>query len=1112
MSKFLFPIWLQILVLLALIAAPHRTHAAEPATPPFTTVAPALTEARQQLAQFPADAAPDSLAGQKRAALQKKVTLLEEVAQLTEQKKLADADTAARAQRLAAAKKELETVNSTAATKPAATQPTREGFESLKTQLAEKRRQVQQIKDAMTQRTARIEDLANLIARAKARDDTAQKRIADLTPQITAAPEGEPRALLELQTSNARLDSDNAKLLTQSLIAERSTAGGPESLPRAELAVAERQLELLQQDYSAYSASMAKMLADETQKQQQEIDRQKQEAARATDPVLKFEAQMKSRIAAVAKDKGQVESFLLTSRQEIAEQQKRTALDKEEQTNLQELLKRTGGAVKASDRIKRLLETLRQRRQSLTRLIGSGIDEKTDDFRAKRFELEDRLATLDDKWTTGHDKAFTGRENDTAAQSRARALLNEHRAALQDEKEMLTDAIASGDRLQALYLQRLDRLDELERLIRAKVFWLRDGKPIGPEVFQPVWSEGQALIDWAQELVSADSAKRIRDRIRSPLALLFGLLLFPILPVGLLYLRRRLRTLIRQRNQRAKDHGAVLGSRLISLLIALISAAVLPLYILLAGEFVDSTGFPANIGPVVSEALRQFAYFLFFWFATRSILREGGIAQSQFGMNSAAALCLSRWLRVGLVGFILLLIPSRLLAEKPFEFASSSRIFYTLFEIVAGVCIIMTLRGNSPFVKQGLAPNPAHLVGRYWWMITFGVTALLLAILILDLMGYRYAATSMAQSFTASLITVTMALAIYAVLIKTLQKMPWSRRAVAAPGEQAASRWQVQIHVRRIVRWLFFIIALFLVASYWGFDKQAFRILADVHIMSVGTGDPPEFLTAADLVQGLLFAAATFWVLWALPGIYEVAVFPRLTLDQGLKYAILTISRYSVFVIGIMLTLSAIHLDLSRLSWLMAAIGVGLGFGLQEIVSNFVSGIILLVERPVQVGDMVTIGATQGRVQRINIRATTIMNGDRQEVIVPNRSFITSEVTNWTRGDTINRLTVRIGVAYGSDINRVSELLLQSARESELVIQDPPPTVVFAEHGESSLDFDLRVFVNSPDKITLAKNQINKAINRALTQNNIEIPFPQRDIHIRSQLISNPPQRHSDGG
>lgn len=134
---------------------------------------------------------------------------------------------------------------------------------------------------------------------------------------------------------------------------------------------------------------------------------------------------------------------------------------------------------------------------------------------------------------------------------------------------------------------------------------------------------------------------------------------------------------------------------------------------------------------------------------------------------------------------------------------------------------------------------------------------------------------------------------------------------------------------------------------------------------------------------------------------------------------------------------------------------------------------------------MVTIGTTQGRVQRINIRATTIMNLDRQEVIVPNRSLITSEVTNWTRGDTINRVTVRIGVAYGSDVDRVTELLMEIARDAHFVLKDPPPSVIFAQHGESSLDFDLRVFVSAPDKIFVARDQINKAINKVLTPNNI---------------------------
>ena len=202
-----------------------------------------------------------------------------------------------------------------------------------------------------------------------------------------------------------------------------------------------------------------------------------------------------------------------------------------------------------------------------------------------------------------------------------------------------------------------------------------------------------------------------------------------------------------------------------------------------------------------------------------------------------------------------------------------------------------------------------------------------------------------------------------------------------------------------------------------------------------------------------------------------------------------------------LLALSEIHLDLGRLGWLMAAIGVGLGFGLQEIVSNFVSGIILLVERPVQVGDIVTVGNMSGTVRRINIRATTILNFDRQEVILPNRSLITREVTNWTRGDTINRLVISIGVAYGSDIEKVSQILMQIACEDPDVMKDPAASVVFMQHGESSLDFNLRVFIPSPSFIMVLRDRLNKRINREFEKHGIEIPFPQRDLHIKSSAV-----------
>ena len=165
------------------------------------------------------------------------------------------------------------------------------------------------------------------------------------------------------------------------------------------------------------------------------------------------------------------------------------------------------------------------------------------------------------------------------------------------------------------------------------------------------------------------------------------------------------------------------------------------------------------------------------------------------------------------------------------------------------------------------------------------------------------------------------------------------------------------------------------------------------------------------------------------------------------------------------------------------------------------SGIILLVERPVQVGDTVTVGTMSGTVRRINIRATTILNFDRQEVILPNRSLITREVTNWTGGDTINRLVINIGVAYGSDIEKVSEILMQIACEDPDVMKDPAPSVVFMQHGDSSLDFNLRVFIPSPAFIMVLRDRLNKRINREFEKHGIEIPFPQRDLHIRSSVV-----------
>ncbi len=187
----------------------------------------------------------------------------------------------------------------------------------------------------------------------------------------------------------------------------------------------------------------------------------------------------------------------------------------------------------------------------------------------------------------------------------------------------------------------------------------------------------------------------------------------------------------------------------------------------------------------------------------------------------------------------------------------------------------------------------------------------------------------------------------------------------------------------------------------------------------------------------------------------------------------------------------------SQLQWLAAALSVGLGFGLQEIFANFVSGLILLFERPFRVGDVITIGASSGRVTRIRTRATTILDFDNKEIVVPNKSFITGEVTNWTLSDSATRVVIKVGVAYGSDPARVRALLLGAARANPLVVADPEPVSVFLAFGASSLDFELRVFVGAVADRLVAQDQLNTAVAQLFAEQGIEIAFPQLDVHLR---------------
>ena len=221
-------------------------------------------------------------------------------------------------------------------------------------------------------------------------------------------------------------------------------------------------------------------------------------------------------------------------------------------------------------------------------------------------------------------------------------------------------------------------------------------------------------------------------------------------------------------------------------------------------------------------------------------------------------------------------------------------------------------------------------------------------------------------------------------------------------------------------------------------------------------------------------------------------------LDEGVQYTILRLIHYSIAGIVFYQAITMIGIKLTGLAFFVGILSVGIGFGLQNITNNFVSGLILLFERPVKPGDMVTVGDTEGRVQEIQMRATTVLTRDNVTIIVPNSQFVSDTVTNWSHRDPKVRIHIPVGVAYGSDVPLVTELLLKVAKDHPQIIDEPSPNVRFTGFGDSSLDFELLGWITEPMLRKKILSDLNYAIDDALRQHDVTIPFPQRDLHLQS--------------
>lgn len=677
---------------------------------------------------------------------------------------------------------------------------------------------------------------------------------------------------------------------------------------------------------------------------------------------------------------------------------------------------------------------------------------------------------------------------------------------------------------------KVQESQELVDLLDSRLLWIASAPPIGASWWTAV-GEG---VEWmtSPELWLEAGGGALRTLGKKPF--LSGL--YAIVLVGLVLARRRLKgklpELALNIGKYASDSFATtLGALVVTLLLALPA----PVGLAGAGALLlasSSGGLAVALGHGFVAAAAVYLLLGFFL----QMCRHGGLAEAHFGWNTRARQTLFvnlRWL---------------LLVEvlAAFVVAATDGGKVELYRQGLGrLAFMLGAIGVTVFVARVFGPDRgvfSELMSRNGWAwrmrrLWHGALVLLPAFLVVAAAaGYYFTASEVQSRFFITGLVVLTGIVTYSILKRWLlvarhrlavkqarEKLAQQREArqqadAVEDGEAAASGEAVpELELQTIdvtaasaqtLALLRTVVTAVVFAWLWGVWREvlpALSILERVNVTAPALDATGAVLVPAVTAWALLLAALTavltFVAARNLPAVLELAVLQRFELDHGARYAAATLTRYLVVTVGVVFVSKLVGVDWSRAQWIIAALGVGLGFGLQEIVANFVSGIIILFERPIRVGDTVTVGEDSGTVTRLRIRATTITDWDNKEILVPNKSFITDRVVNWTLSDPVTRLLLRVGVAYGTDEALAQKTIAEAVKSVSAVLEEPGFSVLFVGFGESSLDFEVRVFVSELSKRLPTLHALNSAINGALSRAGIEIPFPQRDLHLRTSDV-----------
>ncbi len=593
---------------------------------------------------------------------------------------------------------------------------------------------------------------------------------------------------------------------------------------------------------------------------------------------------------------------------------------------------------------------------------------------------------------------------------------------------------------------------------------------------------------------------------------------------GLLELRRRAPAQIRSRAELARqsdtDH---IGITLLTFGWTLLAALPLPVVFALIGELLQTAGSAGRYSDSVGRACSALVVPLLAVQTLRWSSIDDGLGDAHFGWMSARRAALRR----ALPGAAAIVIPMYYITSLAFirNLELPNDVQARAAVVVACAVLAWTfwrlLRVGQVWVRPGtetgtVAESKPSALRR---LLRGALPMSTFAVAMLSLAGYVYSAGLLLSALLMSIcmvIAVALGLALLARWFLVGEHRLATRRdeehrtvaGRAADEESSDGREtditlkQVNAQTQRLLLVLRVSLLFFGLVWVWAEVLPAITRLDEIPLWTFsdmaadGTLlERPVSLMAA--LFGLFALVLTVVGSRNLPGLIELGLLSQTNVDPASRYAITSILRYAIVITGSVIGLQYLGLRWSQLQWMAAALTVGLGFGLQEIFANFVSGLILLFERPFRVGDVITVDTLTGRVTRIRTRATTILDYDNREIVVPNKNFITGQLLNWTLSDTSTRISIKVGVAYGTDPQQVHRLLFQAAAENPLVQREPEPRSWFLAFGASSLDFELRVFVGTLADRLQVQSELLSEIARLFAEHRIEIAFPQMDLHVR---------------